>query len=63
MAHNTDDCKEYLVKHYPHTKKSEWKRVRKYKDNLGNECRDFNNTGYTDYRVEKPLLSFTINNI
>lgn len=44
MAHNTDDCKEYLVKHYPHTKKSEWKRVRKYKDNLGNECRDFNNT-------------------
>lgn len=40
--YNTEDCKDFLIKQYPHTKKSDWKRVKKYKD--GNDIlREFSN--------------------
>lgn len=40
---STDDCKDFLMEHYPDSKRTQWKRVSKYKDDAGCVCRDFNN--------------------
>lgn len=44
MSYTTDDCKDFLVTHFSNSKKSEWKRVSKYKDANGAVCRDFINS-------------------
>lgn len=40
---STDDCKDFLMKTYPDSNRTKWKRVSKYKDDNGLVCRDFNN--------------------
>lgn len=45
---STDDCKDFLVQHYPDSKRTQWKRVTKYKDDNGSICRDFNNPAVGD---------------
>jgi hypothetical protein len=40
---STDDCKDFLMKTYPDSNRTKWKRVSKYKDDHGLVCRDFNN--------------------
>lgn len=40
---STDDCKDFLMKTYPDSNRTKWKRVSKYKDANGLVCRDFNN--------------------
>jgi hypothetical protein len=43
MSYTTDDCKNYLINLHNHTKKSEWKRVRKYNNTNSEVCREFLN--------------------
>jgi hypothetical protein len=38
----TNDCKVFLSVIYPDKKSSNWKRIRKFKDENGNVCREFN---------------------
>lgn len=45
---STDDCKDFLMQHYPDSKRTQWKRVSKYKDDAGCVCRDFNNPSVGD---------------
>ena len=45
---STDDCKDFLMQHYPDSKRTQWKRVSKYKDDTGCVCRDFNNPSVGD---------------
>lgn len=40
---STDDCKDFLVSKFPQSKRSLWKRERKYKNDADNWCRDFSN--------------------
>ena len=40
---STEDCKDFLVSKFPHSKRALWKRERKYKNDSGDWCRDFSN--------------------
>lgn len=46
MPYTTDDCKNFLVANFIGTKKSDWKRTKKYKDTNGAVCRDFVNRDF-----------------
>lgn len=63
MTYTTDDCKEFLIKQYPETKKSDWKRVRKYKDRFGVVCRDFKGNALELCLKETPEGLVEINDI
>ena len=47
----TDDCKNFLMEHYPDSGKSKWKRVSKYKDDVGLWCREFNHPSVGDITI------------
>ena len=38
---STDDCKDFLMQHYPDSKRTQWKRVSKYKDDTGCVCHTY----------------------
>lgn len=40
---STEECKDFLVSKFPHSKRALWKRERKYKNDAGDWCRDFSN--------------------
>jgi hypothetical protein len=40
----TEDCKSFLLVAYPDKKNVEWKRIRKFKDENGDSCREFSHS-------------------
>lgn len=49
----TEDCKQYLLEKFPELSVKDWKRNKKYKDEQGNWCRDFEHkSGATAIIVE-----------
>lgn len=43
----TEDCKLFLLDLYKDKKVTEWKRIRKFKDENGDSCRDFSHSDGT----------------
>lgn len=52
LSYSTDDCKDFLIQLHPGTDKKDWKRIRKYKNELGQVARDFVCGGLSQTLVE-----------
>jgi len=53
MLITTFDCKIFLLKKFPDKDYQEWKRVRKFKNENKDVCREFVNNGFTVILIER----------
>lgn len=54
----TEDCKLFLLDLYKDKKVTEWKRIRKFKDENGDSCRDFSHSDGTYLTLIEKMVNY-----